>query len=443
MKITIIGSGYVGLVSGACFAKIGHKVICIDNDKSKISKLQQNIIPIYEPGLEELISDLASKNKIRFSNDLASAINDSQAVFIAVGTPQDQDGSADLSYVLNVVNNLANIIKTPKIIITKSTVPAGTGARIRKIIDQINPNNQISLASNPEFLREGFAIDDFLNPDRIIIGCEDEASKKILAKIYQPLANHKIIFSDIVTAELIKYASNAFLATKISFINEMANLCEILDGDIKTLSQGIGLDSRIGQKFLNPGPGFGGSCFPKDIQAILKIAKDNNTDLSIINAAYNSNINRIDLMIKKIQEILSHNLSNKKIALLGLAFKANTDDIRYSPAINIAKKLLDLDAIINAHDPKAIYNTQIALKNYKNIKYYPDPYQAIKDCDAIIITTEWQEYQKLDLSKIKNLAKSKIIIDLRNIFNKEDLINMTLSIIQLAKLIELNNYNLY
>lgn len=422
MKITIIGSGYVGLVSGACFAKIGHEVICIDNDKSKISKLQQNIIPIYEPGLEELISDLASKNKIRFSNDLASAINDSQAVFIAVGTPQDQDGSADLSYVLNVVNNLANIIKTPKIIITKSTVPAGTGARIRKIIDQINPNNQISLASNPEFLREGFAIDDFLNPDRIIIGCEDEAGKKILAKIYQPLANHKIIFSDIVTAELIKYASNAFLATKISFINEMANLCEILDGDIKTLSQGIGLDSRIGQKFLNPGPGFGGSCFPKDIQAILKIAKDNNTDLSIINAAYNSNINRIDLMIKKIQEILSHNLSNKKIALLGLAFKANTDDIRYSPAINIAKKLLDLDAIINAHDPKAIYNTQIALKNYKNIKYYPDPYQAIKDCDAIIIATEWQEYQKLDLSKIKNLTKSKIIIDLRNIFNKEDLI---------------------
>ena len=422
MKITIIGSGYVGLVSGACFAKIGHEVICIDNDKSKISKLQQNIIPIYEPGLEELISDLASKNKIRFSNDLASAINDSQAIFIAVGTPQDQDGSADLSYVLNVVNNLANIIKTSKIIITKSTVPAGTGARIRKIIDQINPNNQISLASNPEFLREGFAIDDFLNPDRIIIGCEDEASKKILAKIYQPLANHKIIFSDIITAELIKYASNAFLATKISFINEMANLCEILDGDIKTLSQGIGLDSRIGQKFLNPGPGFGGSCFPKDIQAILKIAKDNNTDLSIINAAYNSNINRIDLMIKKIREILDHKLSNKKIALLGLAFKANTDDIRYSPAINIAKKLLDLNIIINAHDPKAIYNTQIALKNYKNIKYCPDPYQAIKDCDAIIIATEWQEYQKLDFSKIKNLTKSKIIIDLRNIFNKEDLI---------------------
>lgn len=422
MKITIIGSGYVGLVSGACFAKIGHEVICIDNDKSKISKLQQNIIPIYEPGLEELISDLASKNKIRFSNDLASAISDSQAIFIAVGTPQDQDGSADLSYVLNVVNNLANIIKTPKIIITKSTVPAGTGARIRKIIDKINPNNQISLASNPEFLREGFAIDDFLNPDRIIIGCEDEASKKILAKIYQPLANHKIIFSDIITAELIKYASNAFLATKISFINEMANLCEILDGDIKTLSQGIGLDSRIGQKFLNPGPGFGGSCFPKDIKAILKIAKDNNTDLSIINAAYNSNINRIDLMIKKIQAILGHNLSNKKIALLGLAFKANTDDIRYSPAINIAKKLLDLNMIINAHDPKAIYNTQIALKNYKNIKYCPDPYQAIKDCDAIIIATEWQEYQKLDLSKIKNLTKSKIIIDLRNIFNKADLI---------------------
>ena len=210
MKITIIGSGYVGLVSGACFAKIGHEVICIDNDKSKISKLQQNIIPIYEPGLEELISDLASENKIRFSNDLASAINDSQAIFIAVGTPQDQDGSADLSYVLNVVNNLANIIKTPKIIITKSTVPAGTGARIRKIIDKINPNNQISLASNPEFLREGFAIDDFLNSDRIIIGCEDEASKKILAKIYQPLANHKIIFSDIITAELIKYASMPF-----------------------------------------------------------------------------------------------------------------------------------------------------------------------------------------------------------------------------------------
>ena len=418
MKITVIGSGYVGLVSGICFAKIGHDVICVDNDQSKIDSLKNGHIPIYELGLAELLDEVSNQGKISFSSDLSNSIVESQAIFIAVGTPQDEDGSADLTYVLQVVEDLAKLISTPKVVITKSTVPAGTGKKVKALFDKINPQNQVSVASNPEFLREGFAIDDFMNPDRIVIGCEDELAQNTLQKIYEYFPSEKIIAVDIITAELIKYASNSFLATKISFINEMADLCEIVGGDIKKLSHAMGLDSRIGSKFLNPGPGFGGSCFPKDILAILNIAKQNDVSLSLIDSVITSNRARTDKMIEKIRQALGGNLTNKKIALLGLAFKANTDDIRYSPAIAIAKKLHEAGAQINAHDPQAIKNSKIELKDYNNIKYYNDPYQAITQCDAIVITTEWQEYQNLNLNQIQQLTNSKIIIDLRNLLDE-------------------------
>ncbi len=420
MKITIIGSGYVGLVSGICLAKIGHDVICVDNNLNKIEKLNKGEIPIFEPGLKDLLSIVKKENKIKFSNNLVKSIENSKAIFIAVGTPQGEDGSADLSYVMQVVSELARNINDDKLIITKSTVPVGTGAKIRQIFSDINPKNKVRIASNPEFLREGFAIDDFMNPDRIVVGAEDDNSKNILSEIYQYFSLDKMVFSDIVTAELIKYASNSFLATKISFINEMSDLCEVVGGDISKLSYAMGLDSRIGNKFLNPGPGFGGSCFPKDIMAILNIAKNNNIDLSLIESVISSNGARIDKMVKKIEIALGGDVMNKKISLLGLAFKANTDDIRYSPAIAIAKKLAKKGSIILAHDPQAIINAKQELSLFSDIKFCDDIYLTAKNCDALIIATEWDEYKKIDLTKLRKYCST--IIDLRNIYNKHDAI---------------------
>ncbi len=419
MKITIIGSGYVGLVSGICLAKIGHQVICLDNDQTKIDKLNLGQIPIFEPQLKELLSEVKSQDRIKFSSNLKESVKDAKAIFIAVGTPQDEDGSADLSYVLNVAKELVQNIKDEKLVITKSTVPAGTGQKIKELFLEINPNHKASIASNPEFLREGFAIEDFMNPDRIVIGCEDQKSKEVFKEIYNYFTPEKLVFCDIITAELIKYASNSFLATKISFINEMADLCEIVGGDIKKLSQAMGLDSRIGNKFLNPGPGFGGSCFPKDILAILNVARQNNVDLSLIESVISSNQSRIDKMVKKIKKASGGNIPDKKISLLGLAFKANTDDIRYSPAIAIATKLLEQKAIIQAHDPEAIKNSKKELKEFNNIEFFDDLYLAIKDCDIIVITTEWNDYKNLDLDKIKQLTNSRIIVDLRNILDSK------------------------
>lgn len=417
MKITVIGSGYVGLVSGICFAKLGHDVICLDKDESKINQLKSGIIPIFEPGLTELLQETQKSGKISFSNDLKKALENCDAIFIAVGTPQDEDGSADLSAVLAVAKEIALNSNSYKLIITKSTVPAGTGAKIKNLIKENNPNLEFSVASNPEFLREGMAIDDFMNPDRIVIGLEDEKSKEILTEIYQFFPAEKLVFSDIITAELIKYASNSFLATKISFINEMADLCEIVGGDIKKLSRAMGLDSRIGEKFLNPGPGFGGSCFPKDIMAILNIAEKNDVNLSLISSVITSNKKRQSNIVEKISKLLDGEVKNKKIALLGLAFKANTDDIRYSPAISIAQILAQKEAQILATDPEALENSQRELKELANIKFFEDPYQAIEDADLIVIATEWKTYQTLDLEKIKTLTKSRKILDLRNLFD--------------------------
>jgi UDPglucose 6-dehydrogenase len=417
MKITVIGSGYVGLVSGICFAKIGHEVVCVDKDQSKIDKLKQGIIPIFEPGLKELLSEVSAANRISFSTDLESSLNGAKAVFIAVGTPQDEDGSADMSYVFAVAKEIAQTAKDHKLIVTKSTVPVGTGSKITKIVKEVNSNLEFSIASNPEFLREGAAIDDFMNPDRIVVGVEDETSKKIMAEIYQEFSEDKVIYSDIATAELIKYASNSFLATKIAFINEMADLCEVVGANVKDLSYAMGLDTRIGEKFLNPGPGFGGSCFPKDIMAILNVAKENKVSLSLIDSVVKSNSRRKIKMSENISDILGGNVSGKKIALLGLAFKANTDDIRYSPAIVIAKELLKKGAKILANDPEAIENSRRELAEFDQAEFSDDVYEVIKNSDLIVIATEWKNYAELDLEKIKQLTSSRKIVDLRNIMD--------------------------
>ncbi len=417
MKITVIGTGYVGLVSGICFAKIGHEVICVDKIPEKISQLQLGIIPIFEPNLKELLDEVVADKKISFTTDLKSAIQDSAAIFIAVGTPQSENGDADLSYVLEAAKEVALNSISSKLIVTKSTVPAGTGLKIKNLVKNFNSNCEFFIASNPEFLREGCAIDDFMNPDRIVIGFEDQRAREMLQEIYQYFPKSKIVETDIVTAELIKYASNAFLATKISFINEMADLCENVGGDIKQLSRAVGLDSRIGNKFLNPGPGFGGSCFPKDILAILNIAKENNSKLSLIDSVIHSNQNRKIKMAKKAIDILGGDISGKKIALLGLAFKGNTDDIRYSPAIAIAKELLKNGANIIATDFEAIKNSKQELSEFKNIEFVLDVYEAVKNVDLIIIATEWKEYGQLDLEKIKTLTKSRKVLDLRNLYD--------------------------
>ena len=417
MNITIIGSGYVGLVSGICLAKIGHNVTCVDKDENKIKQLQSNIIPIFEPGLDELLKEAQEQNKISFSTQLQEPLDNCDVVFIAVGTPQDEDGSADLSYVLDAAKEIALKSSSYKLIITKSTVPAGTGAKIKELVKKENPQIEFDVASNPEFLREGMAINDFLEPDRIVVGTDNEKSLKILQEIYQYFPKEKLIHSDIITAELIKYASNSFLATKISFINEMADLCEIVGGDIKKLSHAMGLDERIGNKFLNPGPGFGGSCFPKDIMAIINIANENNVSLSLIDSVIASNKNRNLQMIQKVRNNLDQNLANKKIAILGLAFKANTDDIRYSPAIKIAKELNKEGALLQCHDFAALDNSRRELKDLQNIEFFDDQYDAIKDCDLILITTEWSDYKELDFDKIKSITNSRKILDLRNLFD--------------------------
>lgn len=413
MKITVIGSGYVGLVSGICFAKLGHEIACVDKDETKISKLKSGLIPIFEPGLKELLDEVVAAKRISFTTDLKEALQNSAVVFIAVGTPQDEDGSADLSYVLAAAQQIAQLADSYKLIVTKSTVPAGTGVKVKNLITKTNPQLEFSVASNPEFLREGAAIDDFMNPDRIVVGVADEKSRQIFAEIYAAFAPQKLIVTDIITAELIKYAANSFLATKISFINEMADLCEAVGGDIKKLSHAIGLDSRIGEKFLNPGPGFGGSCFPKDIMAILNFAKESQVNLSLINAVVASNSKRKISMVEKISRAFGGEILGKKIALFGLAFKANTDDIRYSPAITIAKELAKKGAEIAAHDFEAIENSKGELAEFKNIKFYSDLYEAANGADLIVIATEWKEYQEIDLSKIK----TKKIIDLRNLFD--------------------------
>jgi UDPglucose 6-dehydrogenase len=422
MKITVIGTGYVGLVSGVCLASIGHEVVCVDNDESKINKLKNGEIPIFEPGLAEILAKNVENNKISFSCDLKLSLKGSEAVFIAVGTPQGEDGSADLSYVLAVAKSIAELCDDEKTIVTKSTVPVKTAQKIVEIVKKSRPEFNFSVASNPEFLREGSAIFDFMRPDRIVIGCDDKRAEDVLTKIYESFGDEKLVKTDTKTSEMIKYAANAFLATKVSFINEMADLCEKAGANVKDLSKGIGLDSRIGEKFLNPGPGFGGSCFPKDILAILKVAQDYGANLSLISTVIKSNEDRKIAMAQRIIENLGgkNAAKGKKVALLGLAFKANTDDVRYSPAIAIAKELLKNGVKVSATDVEGVENAKPEFKGFEDIDFFNSAIEIFDGADLIVVATEWEEYKKLDFNTIKKMVKTPKIVDLRNLLGAVD-----------------------
>ncbi len=418
MNICVIGTGYVGLVTGTCFADFGVNVSCVDKDVEKIQTLKRGEIPIYEPGLKELVDKNINEKRLNFTTDLSEAIKKSLVIFIAVGTPPKGDGSADLSYIEEVARTIAKNLNGYKVIVTKSTVPVGTGSLIEGIISkEQGGNHKFDVASNPEFLREGSALEDFMRPNRVVIGARSPQAVAILKDLYSPLylIETPFVVTDIETAELIKYASNAFLATKISFINEMANICERVGADIHMVARGMGLDHRIGSKFLHPGPGYGGSCFPKDTMAITKIARANGYTFKIVEAVIEVNDRQRELMIGKIKG-LTGSLKGKQIGVLGLAFKPNTDDIRESPAIDIVEKLMAEGAEVKAYDPAGMEN---AKKVMPGIKYCSDTYEVAEGSDALVILTEWNQFRKLDLARIKKLLKSPKVIDLRNIYEPE------------------------
>jgi UDPglucose 6-dehydrogenase len=420
MKIAMIGSGYVGLVSGACFADFGHDVVCVDKDESKIARLNANIMPIYEPGLAGLVKSNVDAGRLTFSTDLASSVKGCDAVFIAVGTPSRRgDGHADLSYVYAASAELAEAIDEGTVIITKSTVPVGTGDEVERIIKELRPALKFEVVSNPEFLREGAAIGDFKRPDRIVVGTDVEWARNVMSAVYRPLFLNEspILFTSRRSSELIKYAANAFLATKITFINEMADLCEKLGANVQDVSRGIGLDNRIGSKFLHAGPGYGGSCFPKDTLALLKTAEDNETPVRIVAAVVEANKLRKRAMGRKIVNALNGDARGKKIALLGLTFKPNTDDMRDAPSIDIVQTLLDAGATVTAHDPEGMAE---AAHIMPGVIMADSAYGAATDADAVAIVTEWDAYRALDLGKLKAAMNGKALIDLRNIYRPEE-----------------------
>ena len=423
MKICFIGTGYVGLVSGVCFSDLGNSVICIDKDREKLTQLENGDIPIFEPGLSELVRKNLDAGRLSFSDDLIGSIKKSDIVFIAVGTPTAKDGvSADLSQVFTVAKLISKRIKSHKIIVTKSTVPIGTGDKIEKILNKNKKKGLFTIISNPEFLREGEAIKDFKYPDRVVIGTNDKRVIKIFNELYRPIINKGAAFVSCSrrAAELIKYASNAFLATKISFINEIANLCEKVHVNIDDVSVGIGLDKRIGSRFLRAGPAYGGSCFPKDTKALAKVGKNYKSPLSIVNSVINFNEKRKKDIENNIYKILHNKIKNKIICFLGVTFKANTDDLRDSSAINLISKFIKKGAKINYYEPTG---SKEILDKHKNVKYFDDLYLAVKKVDLIIIHTEWDEFKNLNFSKIKNNNKKVIIYDLRNLYDNKSFIN--------------------
>ncbi len=418
MHIGIIGTGYVGLVTGACFSEFGVFVTCVDRDEKKIEMLKEAKIPFYEPGLEELVRRNLKDGRLRFSTDIKDAVEQSLAIFIAVGTPPRGDGSADLSYVEAVAKEIAAHMDSYKVIVTKSTVPVGTGKWIKEIIKNNLKNNvDFDIASNPEFLREGSAIEDFMRPDRVVLGAESPQAIAILKDLYRPLylIETPFVITNIETAELIKYASNSFLATKISFINEIANLCDAVGADVHVVAKAMGLDRRIGPKFLHPGPGFGGSCFPKDTRALLHLAQDNKVDLSIVEATIRVNERQKEIMVQRIKSVLG-DLKDREIGILGLSFKPNTNDIREAPALYIIRRLLDEGANIRAYDPVAIEETRAV---FPEIKYTNDAYGVAEGADAVVLVTEWNQFRNLDLDRIKKQMKTPNFFDLRNVYEPE------------------------
>ena len=427
MKLAMIGSGYVGLVSGACFADFGHDVICVDKDEKKISDLNQNIMPIFEPGLADLVKRNVDAERLSFSTDLAASVKECDAIFIAVGTPSRRgDGHADLSYVYAASEEIADSITKPTVIITKSTVPVGTGDEVEHILEKKQPRDRFSVVSNPEFLREGAAIRDFKRPDRIVIGTEDDWSKDVMSEIYRPLFLNQspILFTGRRTAELIKYAANAFLATKITFINEIADLCEKVGADVQEVSRGIGLDNRIGSKFLHAGPGYGGSCFPKDTLALMKTAQDNDSPVRIVEAVVQVNDQRKRAMGRKVIHALGGDVRGKKVALLGLTFKPNTDDMRDAPSIAIAQTLVDGGAEVTAYDPEGM---KLAQEIMPAVKMVDSSYKAAEEADAVVIVTEWDAFRALDLKKLSQVMKGNVLVDLRNIYNPSEVAQTSLA----------------
>ncbi len=416
MNISVVGTGYVGLVTGTCFADLGVNCTCIDNDKSKIDMLNKGKIPIYEPGLEELVLKNVKEERLSFTTNIAEGVKNSLVIFIAVGTPQSKDGKADLSYVDQVAKEIAENMDEYKVIVTKSTVPVGTGARIKKIIQKhLKKDVGFDVVSNPEFLREGSAIGDFMRPDRVVIGTDSDQATAIMKDLYRPLylIETPIVITNIETSEMIKYASNAFLATKISYINDVANLCERVGADVHVVAKGMGLDNRIGPKFLHPGPGYGGSCFPKDTYAILRIAEEVDYELEVIKSAIDVNESQRLKMVEKIKKALGGDVKGKKIGFLGLAFKPNTDDMRESPTIVIIEELQKAGAKIRAFDPASMKESEHYLKN---IEYAKDAYDALEGCDALVLATEWNQFRNLDLGKVKDILKQPVFIDLRNVY---------------------------
>src|SRR3989338_7276950 len=419
MKIAVVGAGYVGLVTGACFAELGNDVVCVDIEEDKIKNLNNNIIPIFEPGLEELLIKNRKKGKISFTTDLKKSIKESDIIFICVGTPPKKNGEADLSYVEDVARTIADVMDSYKIIVEKSTVPVETGEKVAKSIRAYNAHKvDFDVVSNPEFLREGSAVNDFMHPDRIVIGCESERAKDIMKKLYSPL-KAPIIFTDIKSAEIIKHASNSFLAAKISFINAIASICEAAGADVEKVAEGMGYDKRIGRSFLDAGIGYGGFCFPKDAEAFIRISEKFGYDFSLLKAVQEINNNQRNHFVSKIEKALWI-VKGKTIGILGLAFKPNTDDMRFAPSVDIITELQKEGAKIKAYDPKAMEKSKGILKN---IEYCSNTYDAAKDADALVIVTEWDEFKEIDMKRIKSLMKHPLIIDGRNIYRLEDMKN--------------------
>ncbi len=422
MKVTMIGSGYVGLVSGVCFADFGHDVVCVDKDAGKIEALRKGVMPIYEPGLEQLVATNVKAGRLSFSTDVETSVADSDVVFIAVGTPSRRgDGHADLSYVYAAAREIAAHVKGFTLIVTKSTVPVGTGDEVERIIRDTNPEADVAVVSNPEFLREGAAIEDFKRPDRIVIGISDDRAREVMTEVYRPLYLNQapLLFTERRTSELIKYAANAFLAMKITFINEVADLCEKVGANVQEVSRGIGLDGRIGAKFLHAGPGYGGSCFPKDTLALAKTAQDHDSPLRLIETTISINDNRKRAMGRKVIAAVGGEVRGKKIAVLGLTFKPNTDDMRDSPAISIIRTLQDGGANVVGYDPEGMENATTVIDD---IAYAKDAYAAADGADALVIVTEWNQFRALDMARLKKIMANPILVDLRNIYRHDEIV---------------------
>jgi UDPglucose 6-dehydrogenase len=421
MRIAMIGTGYVGLVSGACFADFGHQVTCVDKDAEKIAALKRGEIPIFEPGLDTLVATNVKAKRLDFTTDLSAPVAEADAVFIAVGTPSRRgDGHADLSYVYAAAREIASALSGFTVVVNKSTVPVGTGDEVERVLRETNPQADVEVASNPEFLREGAAIRDFKFPDRIVIGTSDERARKVLAEIYRPLSLNQgpLMFTARRTAELIKYAANAFLATKITFINEIADLSEKVGADVQEVARGIGLDNRIGSKFLHAGPGYGGSCFPKDTRALIKIAQDYDVQLRIVEATLGVNDIRKRAMARKVANAVGSSLRGKTIAVLGLTFKPDTDDMREAPSIPLVTGLLDMGAKVRAHDPVGM---EQARKELPEIEYCDDPYLCAKGADALVLVTEWVQYRAMDLERLRREMAHPVVVDLRNIYRLDEM----------------------